>query len=138
MQDSKSVCYSESQCTPQSEQGKLGGARLCKHGPFASLFVGLRKLLAGIEATWASLKIWSVNLLLTLTMVNALMPRAGRNCWAVLHDCKGQYITLHLLETAEFNFSYGTEEPAIISLSYKYVFGLCTLLLLTEESDILA
>lgn len=45
---------------------------------------------------------------------------------------------LHLPEMVGFNFSYTTEEAVIISLSYKYVFGLCTLLLLTEESDILA
>lgn len=45
---------------------------------------------------------------------------------------------LHLSEKARFNFSYGTEETVIISLSDKYVFGLCTLLLFTEESDILA
>lgn len=45
---------------------------------------------------------------------------------------------LHLPEAAGFNFCYGTEEAVIISLSYKYVFGLCSPLLYTEESDILA
>lgn len=130
----KSFCDSESQYTAQSEQCKLGGAGLCKHGPFPSLLVGPGKLLAGMKATWASLKMWSVNGLLTLTTVNTLMHRAGHNCWAVLHNCIGQYIMLHLPETVGFNFFYRTEEAVIISLFYKYVFGLCTLLLLTEES----
>lgn len=92
---------------------------MCKHGPFASLLVGLGKVLAGTKATWASLKIWSVNVLLTLTMVNTLMHRAGHKCWAVLHNCIGQYIMLHLPETAGFDLSYGTKGAVIISLSYK-------------------
>ena len=117
MQDSKSFCYSESQYTPWSEQCKLGGARLCNHGPLASLLVGWGRLLAGMKATWPSLKIWSVNVLLTLTTMNTLMHRAGHDCWAVLHNCIGQYIMLHLPETAGFNFFYGTEEAFIISLS---------------------
>lgn len=92
--------------------------------------------MARIKVTWASLKVWSVNVLLTL--VNNLTHRAEHNCWAVLPNCIGQYIMLHLPEAAGFNFCYGTEEAVIISLSYKYVFGLCSPLLYTEESDILA
>lgn len=136
MQDSESCCYSGSQRTLQSEQSKPRGARLCKHGPFASFSVGLGTFMARIKVTWASLKVWSVNVLLTL--VNNLTHRAEHNCWAVLPNCIGQYIMLHLPEAAGFNFCYGTEEAVIISLSYKYVFGLCSPLLYTEESDILA
>lgn len=49
-----------------------------------------------------------------------------------------QWCIVLLPETAGFNFPCGTEKEVIVSLSYKYVLGLCTLLLLTKVANILA
>lgn len=69
-------------------------ARLCKHGPSARLLAELKKLLAGAIVTCASLEVWLVDV--SLAAVDSLMHRGIHNCWAVLCNCIGQYVMLHL------------------------------------------